>query len=48
MIGAVDDGAWYLDVNGDRVHNGADPILFWGDEGENRIFVPGKRQSPQE
>lgn len=45
-IGAVDDGAWYLDLNGDRIHNGLDPILFWGDEGANRIFIPGKWQSP--
>lgn len=47
-IGVVDDGAWYLDANGDRVHNSLDPILFWGDEGDNRVFVPGKWQSPDE
>ena len=47
-IRAVDDGAWYLDVNGDFVHNGLDPILFWGDEGANRVFIPGKWQSPEQ
>jgi hypothetical protein len=47
-IGAIDDGSWYLDVNGDRVHNGLDPILFWGGDDANRIFIPGKWESPEE